>query len=133
MKCFGFKGKGWQKGAWTIRDGSDDWLWFPRLYPHDDRWSNELAPDGKTIFQRGLTGEAEEHNHKQLEEERKRPKKRSVIVFAKAKDSLGLNLLRYVGTFRMDREESSRKALIFRRIETREKTRGVECPLAAPI
>lgn len=123
MKCFGFKGKGWQKGVWKIPDGSADSLWFPRLYRHDPRWENELSLHDKTICQRGLTDEGQAHNRKELEKERGMPEERSVIVFAKAKDSLGANLLRYVGTFRMDRETSSDAALIYRRIATREKTR----------
>lgn len=127
MRCFGFTGKGWQKGGWVIPDGSTDWLWFPRLYPHDDRWSNEMSADGQTISQRGLTEEAKATNMRALEKERARTKDRSVIVFAKAQDSLGASLLRYVGTFRMDRETSSSEALIFRRIAAREKTRCKRC------
>lgn len=123
MKCFGFKGKGWQKGAWDIPDGSADWLWFPRLYRHNNLWKNELSPDGKTISQHVLTSEAQASNRKALEQERGMLKERSVIVFAKSKDNLGTNLLRYTGTFRMDREISSGEALIYRRIATREKIR----------
>jgi hypothetical protein len=43
--------------------------------------------------------------------------------FAKAQDSLGANLLRYVGSFQMDRKASTSDALIYSRIATREKTR----------
>ncbi|MCV5754273.1 hypothetical protein OFN51_36305, partial [Escherichia coli] len=27
LRCFGFKGNGYQRGAWKIPDGSNDWVW----------------------------------------------------------------------------------------------------------
>ena len=54
LKCFGFEGEGYQRGAWTIRwDGSNDVVWFPRLYEHG-MWKNELTNDGKTIIERAI-------------------------------------------------------------------------------
>ena len=35
--------------AWKIPDGTDDVVWFPRLYPHG-MWHNELADGGKKIY-----------------------------------------------------------------------------------
>lgn len=123
MRCFGFKGKGWQKGAWKISDGSGDLVWFPRLYQHDERWNNRLSHDGKTLAQEALNDVARDHNLQSLEDQKSLSTENRVIVFAKAKDSLGANLLRYVGTFSMDRDASSQDALIYQRIATRESVR----------
>lgn len=121
MKCFGFEGRGWQKGAWTIPDGSEDWLWFPRLYEHFI-WKNELTPDGQRIFQRALSEEGVLSISKQMQDAGKNPD-RNVIVLAKARDPLGLNLLRYVGTFRVNFSESTRDCMQFDLVRTREPTR----------
>lgn len=92
LKCFGFKGRGYQRGVWTIKDGSNDWVWFPRLYPHYI-WINEMTDDGRQIYQRANSNEAREQNQRSLEKECALAE-RNVIVFAKAKDNLGCNLLR---------------------------------------
>lgn len=121
LKCFGFKGKGWQKGAWNIPDGTGDWVWFPRLYPHFI-WNNELTSDGRHIFQRATCEQGRKHNETQNEKE-KAAKQGNVIVFAKAKDALGANVLRFVGTFRHNVEASYGQAIQFDRVSTREKVR----------
>ncbi len=56
MRCFGFTGKGWQRGVWNIPDGSGDTLWFPRLYPHGS-WHNELIEGGSVISARAIDEE----------------------------------------------------------------------------
>lgn len=121
LRCFGFSGKTIRRGTWHIRDGSGDWVWFPRLYPHYI-WNNEISIDGNHIFQRAMNDEAMEHNFRQNQ---KAASERlvGVVVFAKARDSLGSNVLRYVGTFQHNVGASSREAIQFDRIRTRENIR----------
>lgn len=125
MRCFGFNGKGWQKGAWSIPDGSNDYIWFPRLYEHGI-WHNELSADGLRIFEQALNNneDAKLSIIKQKEDVSKHPN-RKMIVFAKGRDALGFNLLRYVGTFMASLAESTDTALIFERVSDSEKVR--EC------
>lgn len=122
MRCFGFKGNGWQRGAWRIPDGTSTLVWFPRLYEHGI-WQNELSPDGERIYERALKGseEALKSIAKQKYDEHLEPKVN--IVFAKAKDSLGFNLLRYVGTFKMNLDASTEEEIVFNKIRSEEPVR----------
>lgn len=122
MRCFGFKGKGWQKGAWTIPDGSNDFLWFPRLFEHG-MWRNEISEDGTKIYERAINAEGRASLEKQRSEMRVQPNRRA-IVFAKAQDPLGYKLLRYVGTFQPNFSETDEEVITFDRIAISEKTRG---------
>ncbi|PNH95119.1 AbaSI family restriction endonuclease [Vibrio diazotrophicus] len=123
LRCFGFAGQGYQRGAWVIPDGSDDYVWFPRLYKHGI-WENKLSLDGKTITERALDNKEEAilsiAKQKQVELTKGN---RKTIVFAKVKDSLGFNLYRYVGTFRMNLDKSTDTEIIFDRVSTEEKVR----------
>lgn len=121
MKCFGFKGRGYQRGAWNINDGTRDWVWFPRLYEHFI-WINEMTADGQHIYQRANNDEAKNLNRSSLERLRN-TEEPNAIVFAKAKDSLGANLLRYVGTFRRDIEQSCADFIKFDLVRTHEPVR----------
>lgn len=67
LKCFGFTGKGWQKAAWAIPDGSRDIVWFPRLYPHNN-WHNSLEDGGRILLERATTDEGVRSISKQTEE-----------------------------------------------------------------
>lgn len=123
LRCFGFKGKGYQRGAWQIPDGSKDMVWFPRLYEHG-LWHNELTADGKKIIERALNNNEEALVSIQKQKEREvADGSRKTIVFAKARDSLGFNLYRYVGTFRMNLDESTETEIIFDRVSEEEKVR----------
>ncbi|NBB80982.1 MAG: hypothetical protein GVY36_16310 [Verrucomicrobia bacterium] len=125
LKCFGFTGKGYQKGAWTIPDGNRDNVWFPRLYEHGN-WRNELTREGQVIYERALTEEGRNSIQQQISAEKALVDKgvsRSHIVFAKAKDPLGFLLLRYVGTFKMNLAELSNEYIRFDRVRTEEKIR----------
>jgi hypothetical protein len=128
MKCFGFTGAGWMKGAWRIPDGSGDWLWFPRLFEHGI-WKNELCDGGRVINERAanepkLNEKARASLRKQRLDLAKDPD-RNIIVFSKAKDALGNRLLRYVGTFKVNltREHESLNNLRFDRVRETEKVR----------
>lgn len=121
MRCFGFRGRGWQRGGWQIPDGTEDGLWFPRLYEHFV-WKNELSADGQHIFQIAMNDDGVQSIARQMDEARQNPH-RNVIVLAKARDSLGLNLLRYVGTFRVNVEASTHDSMQFDLVRTREPTR----------
>ena len=122
MRCFGFSGKGWQRGAWKIPDQSSTIVWFPRLYEHGI-WRNELSHDGRRIFERALdaNSEAKDSITKQKMDDLAEPK--SYVVFAKAQDPLGFKLLRYVGTFKMNHIDSNELEIIFDRIRTEEPVR----------
>lgn len=121
LRCFGFSGISYQRGGWRIPDGTGDWVWFPRLYRHNI-WENQMTGDGMVIHQKAMSDKARSHNVQQIQKANSstRPK---TIVFAKAKDNLGFNLLRYVGTFRINPEQSIAEAIRFDRISTWEKTR----------
>lgn len=121
MRCFGFRGNGWQKGAWTIPDGSNDYLWFPRLYEHSI-WRNEISEDGTEIRERAINSEGRLSIEKQRQVIDEHPNRRA-IVFAKAQDALGFNLLRYVGTFQPRQSEADPDVITFDRIATSEKVR----------
>jgi hypothetical protein len=98
MKCFGFTGAGWMKGAWRIPDGSGDWLWFPKLF-EAGMWRNELCDGGRVINERAINEAGRASLRKQRENPTKGPAP-NLIVFSKAKDALGGRLFRYVGTFK---------------------------------
>lgn len=118
MRCFGFKGTGWQRGAWKIPDSNGDFIWFPRLY-ETKIWHNELTPDGETIFERAINDAGKVSIGKQIKDWKNEPE-RKAIVFAKAEDFLGSNLLRYVGSFTVDWSKSSDDTLAFKRIAIEE-------------
>jgi hypothetical protein len=126
LRCFGFAGQTIRRGTWHIRDGSGDWVWFPRLYQHSI-WNNELSGDGKIIRGHATTEQGRQKNIQDIEKrtkaisEGKSPE--NVIVFAKSKDSLGNNVLRYVGTFRVNLSESCADFIQFDRHRTIEKVR----------
>ncbi len=131
LRCFGFRGNGWQRGAWIIPDGTHDTVWFPRLYRHGI-WHNELTDEGETIYERAIKVEDDvsvyEEGIRSIEKQRSNNSKysdRKYIVFAKARDALGFNLLRYVGSFKMDLVETDPDVLRFNRISTEEKIRRI--------
>lgn len=115
MRCFGFTGKGWQRGAWEIPDGSGDMLWFPRLYPHG-MWHNELIESGTMISERAINDEGRASVRKQRLDYEKNPKRR-FIVFARGKDALGNNLFRYVGVFKPEVDETLDNEIRFKLVQ----------------
>lgn len=121
LRCFGFKGKALQRGAWKIPDGSTDVVWFPRLYKYN-MWHNKLSPDGSRIYEIATCHEAKKSIESQIDDAKHHPR-RNTIVFAKARDSLGRNLLRFVGTFKLNLEDSSEDCVIFDLIRSREPVR----------
>ncbi len=128
LRCFGFKGKGWQRGVWEIPSserGADkkksDLVWFPRLYKHGN-WDNQLINEGTEIREKATTEEGIKSIAKQRKDNQSFPDRKH-IVFAKACDSLGFNLLRYVGTFVMNTNDNDPKVLRFNRVATTERVR----------
>lgn len=115
MRCFGFTGKGIQTGVWKIPDDSGDVLWFPRLYRHD-KWLNELVDSGNSIYQRAMDDEGRASIKQQMIGFAKAPNRR-FIVFAKGKDPLGTNLLRYVGVFKPDLDASTDQVIKFNLVQ----------------
>jgi very-short-patch-repair endonuclease len=122
LKCFGFNGNGWQKGAWLIPDGSHDIVWFPRLYPHG-LWHNQLADNGKIVLERATSAEGIASIAKQRKNNSAYPE-RKYIIFAKSKDVLGFNLLRFVGTFKMNFDVTDSDILQFDLISSIEPIRS---------
>lgn len=121
LRCFGFTGKGWQKAAWTIPDGTKDLVWFPRLYAHNN-WLNSLEDDGRVLLERATTAEGVNSIAKQKAQYIQKNHNYN-IVFAKAKDAFGQNLLRYVGTFKVNLLKSTENCLRFDLVRTREDIR----------
>ncbi|MCO7216802.1 MULTISPECIES: AbaSI family restriction endonuclease [unclassified Halomonas] len=121
LRCFGFKGKALQRGAWGIPDGSTDVVWFPRLFRHG-MWHNKITKDGERIYECAENLDGKKSIETQLIDAERNPE-RKTIVFAKAKDSLGRNLLRFVGTFKLNIARSTEDCIVFDRIGTREKVR----------
>lgn len=121
MRCFGFKGKGWQKGGWKIPDGTNDILWFPRLFEHGI-WKNELSSDGTKIYERAINDDAKLSIIEQKKDHSMYPN-RKIIVFAKALDPLGFKLLRYIGNFKVDLGHNSENEMVFNRVDTEEPVR----------
>ena len=80
-----------------------------------------------TIRAHAINEEAKQSNAKTLERRASDVSQgrlpENVIVFAKAKDSLGYNLLRYVGTFQVNFDSSSADYIQFDLVRTREAVR----------
>lgn len=121
LRCFGFTGVNLQRGIWTIPDGSGDTVWFPRLYRHDC-WLNELTDGGKVIYERAMDDRGRSSIQDQRRDYEKNPNRR-FIVFAKGKDALGANLLRYVGVFKPDLQNSTDEVLQFNLVQDEIKVR----------
>lgn len=126
LRCFGFSGQTIRRGTWRIRDGSRDWVWFPRLYPHYI-WNNEISADGQKIRGYAINDLGRDKNIKTIDRLKKEISQgkpvENVIVFAKSKDNLGTNVLRYVGTFRVNLSESCADFTQFDQFRTIEKVR----------
>ena len=118
LRCFGYNKGLYQRGAWVIPDGTNDVVWFPRLYKQG-WWVNELAEEGKTIRERAITEDGRVSIKKQMSEAAKYPGRKH-IVFAKYRDVLGFNLLRYVGSFQINFGRSTGDCLVFDRIADQE-------------
>lgn len=103
LRLFGYQGGNYQRGVWNLKDGSGDFVWFPRLYKQND-WNNELSACGNQIVERPLSVKAYESisnsPHRYV-------KDLSRIVFARAQDVLGQTLYRYVGTFQLNPKKST--------------------------
>ncbi len=121
LRCFGFSGKGYQRGLWRIPDGTKDALWFPRLYPYGN-WNNFLEEGGQVIFEKPITPEGFRSIKSQIEDFNA-GKYRHYIVFAKAVDVLGGRLYRYVGTFEANLHASNEGCIRFDLVRSREPTR----------
>ena len=110
-----------RRGVWKIPDGSGDTVWFPRLYRHDC-WLNELTDGGKVIYEKAMDDRGRSSIHDQRRDYKKNPDRR-FIVFAKGKDALGANLLRYVGVFKPDLQNTNDKVLRFNLVQDEIKVR----------
>ena len=121
LQCFGFRGKAWMKGTWTIPDGTGDFIWFPKLY-RDGNWHNELVEDGRKIYERALTNAGVLSIERQVHEAHRDPF-RTAIVFGRHRESKRRTSLRYIGSFRVNLEASTPEALVFDRVREEEPLR----------
>jgi len=116
LRLFGYTGGNYQRGVWHLKNESNSFVWFPRLY-RQDNWNNELSADGQKIFERPTSEKTREYyetsSQRSLEASNR-------IVFARAKDVLGNVLYRYVGTFKFNKAESSTYESVFDRESTKE-------------
>lgn len=108
-RLFGANHQQWMKGSFPYRKPFavvDKMVWFPKLYQHSV-WTNELSTDGQTIFER-LTTRATIALTEDLAITR--------ITFGHYKDPLGKTTYLYVGEFSYDREASTDRERVYRRV-----------------
>lgn len=114
LKCFGFNGNGYMRGAWTLPvetvdlvGGTGSWcVWFPRLYPHAG-WLNQISADGMEIV---------EQNADPLYSYVDRWDTR--IVMARKRDDLNRTLYRFMGVFDALPELKSGNRHVYRRVRS---------------
>ena len=94
LKCFGFKGKDWQRAVWPRQPNKLGFqVWFVRLTKHKD-WHNLLSDDGLVLTET-LIKKCEVEEQKQLQNDRDVKK----CVFVRKKDDLARTLYRFIGMF----------------------------------
>jgi hypothetical protein len=130
MRLFGFTGRGWQRGVWFIPGAGGECLWFPRLYEHG-MWRNELTAGGTCILERAL-GEEGRASIRQQRTSARWAESEGNVVFARRRDVLGFDMYRYVGTFRMNRNDADEDCIRFDRIRDAERV-GAHRRLAASV
>jgi SET and RING associated domain/Restriction endonuclease PvuRts1 I-like, N-terminal len=114
LRCFGFTGKRYQRGAWPIDKEKSKYVWFPRLYPESD-WCNELSDDGCTIYEKRIDGSV---LNEKYQNDYPDPWSTDRITFARMKDDLGTTMYRFIGEFQLDRSASSERLGVFHRTST---------------
>lgn len=106
LNCFGYDKGHYQRGAWTLKDGSKRCVWFPRLY-ETNGWENSLSPDGKIIT------EKRKLNDGNMSDVKYEDPWSSRLVFARYADKLGNHLYRFVGEFKRQNNVNDRYENIF--------------------
>lgn len=111
LRCFGFKGKGYQRASWTLPSDRSRCVWFPWLFERRD-WNNSISDDGTTIMemQKNADGTNPEIGYKETGQKR--------IVFARYHDDLGAKIYKFVGVFRPSECEKTATRRVFRRVAT---------------
>lgn len=112
--CFGHNYKGYQQSTADHPHFSNISLWFPKLFENED-WSNTITDDEK-IIKEYAKDDTKRQAHFDSCIADKRNKR---IVFAKAKDNLGMLLYRFKGLYELNIERSREKnMIIWERIAT---------------
>ncbi|WP_457649742.1 AbaSI family restriction endonuclease [Profundibacter sp.] len=110
LRCLGYKGGHYQRGAWILPTSKSCAAWFPRLY-NTKKWENSLSDDGKTITEIDKlakpTNQAQKRKHDCWD---------SRIVFARYMNELGHVLYRFLGEFKYDHEASEDNKNVYHRI-----------------
>lgn len=115
-KCFGKDYKGMQQSYFHI--GNNHQLWCPKLaiekegvkYAVSNGWINLLSDDWNSIW------ETNDDKSKVNIEGHNVYVERPRICFAKSRNALGLNMYRFVGVFKIDKERSNSDGTLFVRI-----------------
>jgi very-short-patch-repair endonuclease len=119
--CFGHRYKRHQRAGARHPHHPDILLWFPKLF-ENDAWNNRISSNEETIWELSKdkdNDKVQQHFQRWVQESTLDKR----LVFAKAKDSLGIILYRFKGLYQIDRQSSNLKeGLCWRRIATRVQT-----------
>ncbi|WP_278810683.1 AbaSI family restriction endonuclease [Obesumbacterium proteus] len=117
--CFGHNYKFYQSAGAQHPHNKDTLLWFPKIFENHD-WKNRISKGEETIWELSKDIDKVENHFKRWMEVEERDKR---LVFAKAKDNLGIVLYRFKGLYQLDKNNSNLKdGLCWKRISTRVKT-----------
>ncbi len=111
MRLFGFKGAGYQRGAWTVPDNSCRVLWFPRFFP-EKNWSNIIGVYGETIAEVAITADGRSSIRDQINRGQNDSREEFIVFGKRAPDAP----YRYEGTFIPDFSKDLHDRLLFNRI-----------------
>ncbi|WP_145510739.1 AbaSI family restriction endonuclease [Yersinia kristensenii] len=116
--CFGHNYKFLQKAGAKHPYHDDILIWLPKLFDNE-HWSNQISNDENVITEIPKSEDAQAtHFDKWMAETRNKR-----LVFAKAKDNLGMTLYRFKGLYELNPKKSNRTiGLYWQRISTRVKT-----------
>lgn len=126
LELFGYEGGHYQRGAWYVKgEGKRLRVWFPRLSKHGG-WENEFKEEDSraVIYERAIDEDAKRKLGNDRELDEKFPE-RLRITFAKSRDVLGFNVLRYVGTFKRDADQRQQESNRYVLVRDSEKLLGV--------
>lgn len=116
--CFGHNYKSLQRASAKHPYHDDILIWLPKIFENDS-WNNKISENEDFITEISKSKDIKKiHFDKWMMEKRNKR-----IVFAKAKDSLGMVLYRFKGLYELDRSKSNlTTGLYWQRISTRVKT-----------
>ena len=106
MRLFGYSGKHYQRGWWSIKRFNQA-VWFPKLYSNN-QWRNLLSDDRSIITQEQIiNGKKVKHSLPSNEER---------IVFAHYKNIFGQTVYKFYGTYIVDWENTDEYFQTFKQV-----------------